>query len=122
MILSAWYGLLRLDDRIMRYDMRLGHRDAITADGLRDQAEQLGVLTTPHVTVLAPAAYAADRCGKPPSIGPSFVSRDDDATLWSWSPAARVTALSHRVANMALEARSHGAYVRLRRSGQRSCA
>lgn len=58
MILSAWYGLLRLDDEIVRYEMRLGHRDAITAEGLRDQAEQLGVLNTVDVTVLAPAAYA----------------------------------------------------------------
>jgi hypothetical protein len=52
--LSAWYGLLRLDDDIVRYEMRLGHRHSITADGLRDQAEQLGVLNTTDVTVLAP--------------------------------------------------------------------
>jgi hypothetical protein len=39
--------------------MRLGNRFAITAEGLREQAEQLGVLDTAEVTVLAPAAYAA---------------------------------------------------------------
>lgn len=38
--------------------MRLGQRFAITAQGLREQAEQLGVLDTAEVIVLAPAAYA----------------------------------------------------------------
>jgi hypothetical protein len=42
----------------MRYDMRLSQRHAITADGLREQAEQLGLLDTAEVIVLAPAAYA----------------------------------------------------------------
>jgi hypothetical protein len=58
MILSAMYGLLRLDDEIVRYEMCLGQRTAITAQGLREQAEQLGVLGTPDVTVIAPAGYA----------------------------------------------------------------
>jgi hypothetical protein len=38
--------------------MRLGQRHAITADGLREQAEQLGLLDTAEVIVLAPTAYA----------------------------------------------------------------
>ena len=58
MILSARYGLLDPTDRIVRYEMRLGNRYAITAQGLREQAEQLGLLNTAQVIVLAPAAYA----------------------------------------------------------------
>jgi hypothetical protein len=57
-ILSARYGLLDPADRILRYEMRLGHCYAITAQGLREQAEQLGLLDTAQVVVLAPAAYA----------------------------------------------------------------
>lgn len=58
MILSARYGLLDLDDRILPYDMRLGQRFAITAEGLREQAEQLGLLPTAEVVAFAPAQYA----------------------------------------------------------------
>jgi len=58
MILSAWYGLLDPADQILRYEMRLGRRGAISAQGLREQAEQLGLLATTDVVVLAPAAYA----------------------------------------------------------------
>lgn len=58
MILSAAYGLLDLDDVIMRYERRLGQRYAITTQGLREQAEQLGLTDTAEVVVLAPAAYA----------------------------------------------------------------
>jgi len=58
MILSARYGLLDLSDVILRYEMRLGQRYAITAQGLREQAEQLGLLDTTEVVVLAPGAYA----------------------------------------------------------------
>jgi hypothetical protein len=58
MILSARYGLLDTDDVILRYEMRLGRRYAITAQGLKEQAEQLGVADTAQVVVLAPAAYA----------------------------------------------------------------
>ncbi|GLI00933.1 DUF6884 domain-containing protein [Phytohabitans aurantiacus] len=58
MILSARYGLLDLDDVILRYEARLGQRFAITAQGLREQAEQLGLADTAEVIVLAPAAYA----------------------------------------------------------------
>jgi hypothetical protein len=57
MILSARYGLLDPADRILRYEMRLGSRGAIIAQSLREQAEQLGVLDTVQVVVLAPAAY-----------------------------------------------------------------
>jgi len=58
MILSAMYGLVDLDEPILRYDLRLGHRLAITAQGLYEQAEQLGLLGTNEVVVLAPTAYA----------------------------------------------------------------
>jgi hypothetical protein len=58
MILSARYGLLDPADRILRYETRLGSRWAITAQGLQEQAEQLGVRDTAEVVVLAPAAYA----------------------------------------------------------------
>lgn len=58
MILSANYSLVDLDEEILCYDMRLGHRYAITAQGLREQAEQLGLRDTAEVVVLAPAAYA----------------------------------------------------------------
>jgi len=59
MILSARYGLLDLHDRILRYEMRLGQRYSITAQGLREQAEQLGLADAGEVIVLAPSAYAA---------------------------------------------------------------
>jgi hypothetical protein len=58
MILSARYGLLNLDDVILRYEMRLGQRYAITKQGLREQAEQLGLAGTAEVIVLAPGGYA----------------------------------------------------------------
>jgi len=58
MILSARYGLLDMSDVILRYEMRLGQRYAITAQGLREHAEQLGLLDNAEVVVLAPGAYA----------------------------------------------------------------
>src|SRR6266508_5848192 len=58
MILSARYGRLDMSDVILRYEMRLGHRFAITAQGLREQAEQVGLRDTAEVVVLAPGAYA----------------------------------------------------------------
>ncbi|GGM86363.1 DUF6884 domain-containing protein [Dactylosporangium sucinum] len=58
MIQSAWYGLVELTDQLLRYDARLGQQHTITRDGLYEQAEQLGLLDTPDVVVLAPIAYA----------------------------------------------------------------
>lgn len=58
MILSSRYGLLDLDDRIVRYEMRLGHPRAVSAAGLAEQAEQLGVRDVTDVTALLPKAYA----------------------------------------------------------------
>ncbi|WP_327009721.1 DUF2637 domain-containing protein [Dactylosporangium sp. NBC_01737] len=58
MILSAWYGLVDLSDLLLRYDARLGQRYTISRDGLREQAEQLGLLDVTDVVVLAPAPYA----------------------------------------------------------------
>jgi hypothetical protein len=59
MIMSAFYGLVDLDQRLLTYDCRLGQRHAITTDHLRLRAEQLNLLDTPEVIVLAPAAYTA---------------------------------------------------------------
>jgi hypothetical protein len=58
MILSAMYRLVDLDEETLRYQMRLGHRCAITAQVLREQAEQLELRDPAEVVVLAPAAYA----------------------------------------------------------------
>ncbi|MEV6922942.1 DUF6884 domain-containing protein [Dactylosporangium sp. NPDC051485] len=57
-ILSAWYGLVELSDLLLRYDARLGQRHTISRDGLREQAEQLGLLDVRDVVILAPAPYA----------------------------------------------------------------
>ena len=59
MILSARYGLLALDDRIMQYQTRLGDARAVTSAGLVEQAEQLGLRDTTDVVALMPKAYAA---------------------------------------------------------------
>jgi hypothetical protein len=59
LIMSARYGLLGLDDRIERYDLRLGQPGAITAQQLHEQATRRGLLHVDQVVVLAPAAYAA---------------------------------------------------------------
>jgi len=58
MILSARYGLLDLDDRVDPYEQRLDEPGAITAEFLRAQADELGLLAAGEVTVLAGAAYA----------------------------------------------------------------
>ncbi|WP_225731072.1 MULTISPECIES: YaaA family protein [unclassified Nocardia] len=55
-ILSARFGLLRLDTVIPPYDTRLGTVGAITADRLHTQAASEGLLDR-AVTILAPKAY-----------------------------------------------------------------
>ncbi|MFI9507261.1 DUF6884 domain-containing protein [Nocardia sp. NPDC052566] len=57
-ILSARHGLLGLDREVQPYDTRLSSRDAITADRLRAQAADDGLLHRP-VIVLAGSAYTA---------------------------------------------------------------
>lgn len=58
LILSAKYGLLRLDEVIEPYELRAGDPGAITAEDLIGQAEALGI-TDAEVTALVPAAYLA---------------------------------------------------------------
>lgn len=57
-ILSARYGLLRLDDVIEPYDQRAGAPGAIGVADLARQAEALGI-SGAEVTALTPAAYTA---------------------------------------------------------------
>ncbi|WP_053065359.1 DUF6884 domain-containing protein [Micromonospora sp. RV43] len=57
-ILSAKYGLLDLFDVIERYDLRMGEPGSVTADTVRYQAQQLGLLDVEEVIVLAGRKYA----------------------------------------------------------------
>lgn len=56
LILSALYGLLNLHDPIAPYDMRMGDEGSVSAERLRQQAADLGILGA-DVTVLGPRAY-----------------------------------------------------------------
>lgn len=55
-ILSAKYGLLRLDELVDPYELRMGDAGSVTGDELADQAAELGDVE--HVLALCPAAYA----------------------------------------------------------------
>ena len=57
LILSALHGLLPLDRVIAPYELRMGQPGSITAEALRAQAAELGLLGEPHVIVLAGRAY-----------------------------------------------------------------
>ncbi|MFG1872101.1 DUF6884 domain-containing protein [Micromonospora arborensis] len=57
-ILSAQYGLLDLFDVIEKYDLRMGEPGSVTAETVRYQAQQLGLLDAEEVIVLAGRAYA----------------------------------------------------------------
>ncbi|MEU1813397.1 DUF6884 domain-containing protein [Micromonospora aurantiaca (nom. illeg.)] len=57
-ILSAQYGLLDLFDVIRRYDLRMGDTGSVSAETVRYQAHQLGLLDADEVIVLAGRAYA----------------------------------------------------------------
>ncbi|MFK0047903.1 DUF6884 domain-containing protein [Streptomyces sp. NPDC090741] len=57
LILSAKYGLLRLEDRILDYDLKAGQAGTVTAAGLRRQAHHLAVSGC-RTTVLAGKQYA----------------------------------------------------------------
>ncbi|MGW1290813.1 DUF6884 domain-containing protein [Streptomyces sp. NPDC002586] len=56
-VLSAKFGLVRLDDRILHYDMKAGRKGTVTGKVLRRQAH-LMALSGATVTVLAGKAYA----------------------------------------------------------------
>jgi hypothetical protein len=56
-ILSAKFGLVRLDDHILHYDLKAGRKGTVTGEVLRCQAHYLA-LSGAAVTVLAGKAYA----------------------------------------------------------------
>ena len=58
-ILSALHGLLELDQRVKPYDVRLGDAGAISADTLRKQAAEVGLLPARRVIVLGGRKYVA---------------------------------------------------------------
>ncbi|MGW2686375.1 DUF6884 domain-containing protein [Streptomyces sp. NPDC001414] len=65
LVLSAKFGLLRAEDRILHYDLRAGQHGTVAGDVLRRQAHDLAV-SGAEVTVLAGKAYAAlARCAWP---------------------------------------------------------
>ncbi|MFB6985556.1 DUF6884 domain-containing protein [Streptomyces sp. NPDC056304] len=55
-ILSALHGLLGLNDPIAPYDLRMGDRDSVTSEQVRQQAIDRGILDA-DVTVLGPRTY-----------------------------------------------------------------
>lgn len=57
-IVSAKYGLLPLEQVIEPYELRLGQPDSTTAEHVRVQAAQQGLLDRPKVIVLAGRDYA----------------------------------------------------------------
>jgi hypothetical protein len=61
LVLSARFGLLRLDEEIEHYDLMVGEPGTVVASVLRRQAAGLGVTRT-AVTVLAGRAYANLAC------------------------------------------------------------
>ncbi|MFF8994015.1 DUF6884 domain-containing protein [Streptomyces sp. NPDC014983] len=58
LVISAKFGLLRDDDRILHYDLRAGQHGTVTGEVLRRQAHHLSV-SGAQVTVLAGKTYAA---------------------------------------------------------------
>ncbi|MFE1190062.1 DUF6884 domain-containing protein [[Kitasatospora] papulosa] len=58
LVLSAKFGLLRAEDRILHYDLRAGQHGTVTGKVLRRQAHHLAV-SGAEVTVLAGKTYAA---------------------------------------------------------------
>lgn len=56
-ILSGRHGILRLEQIVAPYEMRMGDPGSVTADQLRDQAETLGLTDARTVVVLAGSLY-----------------------------------------------------------------
>lgn len=67
LVISAKFGLLRSEDRILRYDLRAGQHGTVAGDALRRQAHFLAV-SGAEVTVLAGKAYAALARGAWPDL------------------------------------------------------
>lgn len=60
-ILSAKYGLLRLEDLITDYDQRMGHPGCVTAEDVYEQAREMNLLDRP-VVALGGKAYTDVLC------------------------------------------------------------
>jgi hypothetical protein len=58
-VLSAKHGLLPLDQWTHPYELRLGQEGAITAEQVRQQAEERGLLARERVVILGGRRYAA---------------------------------------------------------------
>ena len=56
-ILSAGYGLLRLDDVVAPYDTKMGDSDCVSAATITEQARDLGIDYGADVYAFLPAAY-----------------------------------------------------------------
>lgn len=57
-ILSAKHGLLKLDEIIEPYDLRMGMKGCVTADQVREQAKAQNLLDEQDVTIVAGSDYA----------------------------------------------------------------
>jgi len=57
LIISAKYGLLRPTDKIRNYDVKIGDKDSITAETIREQAEKLGITKYQKIIVLVSTKY-----------------------------------------------------------------
>lgn len=70
LVLSALHGLVRLDQVLEPYDVRMGDAGSVTAERLRAQAEALGIDWTATVYGLLPSAYldALDAALRPSDV------------------------------------------------------
>ena len=89
LILSARHGLVDLDQVLAPYDTTFSDPDAVTADHVADQADQLGLRAAPGVVLLAGRRYvAATRLAWPHALDPLAGSRSMGEQL------ARLAAIS----------------------------
>lgn len=70
LVLSALHGLVRLDDELEPYDLRVGDAGSVEPAAVRAQAEALGVDWTCEVYGFLPAAYLdlLDRALRPADV------------------------------------------------------
>lgn len=57
-ILSAKHGLLKPDQIIEPYNLRLGQENAVSVEKIREQAQEQGILDEQEVIIAAGSAYA----------------------------------------------------------------